>query len=100
MLTRSKKYFLVTGVLVYFQVIKYKVCRCMKKKHKGRKNNDRGAVLSLDDVKHHVSSVLLSTFTVSDGIALTGAHSLLCLHCSQLESRSRRWWGGGRKTSK
>lgn len=75
----------------------------MKKKHKGRKNNDRGAVLSLDDVKHHVSSVLLSTFTVSDGIALTGAHSLLCLHCSQLEPGSRRWWGGGgggKKTSK
>ncbi|MEQ2195326.1 Acid-sensing ion channel 1, partial [Xenoophorus captivus] len=38
-----------------YEVIKYKLCRCMKKKHKGRSNNDRGAVLSLDDVKHHVS---------------------------------------------
>lgn len=27
----------------------------MKKKHKSRSSNDRGAVLSLDDVKHHVS---------------------------------------------
>ncbi|KAM4740768.1 acid-sensing ion channel 1B isoform 1-T1 [Anableps anableps] len=36
-----------------YEVIKYKLCRCMKKKHKGRSNNDRGAVLSLDDVKHH-----------------------------------------------
>lgn len=45
---------------VCFQVIKYKLCRCMKKKHKGRSNNDRGAVLSLDDVKHHVSRLLPS----------------------------------------
>ncbi|XP_054906354.1 acid-sensing ion channel 1B isoform X3 [Poeciliopsis prolifica] len=36
-----------------YEVIKYKLCRCMKKKHKGRSSNDRGAVLSLDDVKHH-----------------------------------------------
>lgn len=71
----------VMGVLAYFQVIKYKMCRCMKKKHKGRNNNDRGAVLSLDDVKRHVSRLLLSTFTVSVCIALTGAHSLPCLHC-------------------
>lgn len=59
----------VTGVLGYFQVIKYKLCRCVKKKHKGRNNNDRGAVLSLDDVKHHVSRLLLSTSTVSDSIS-------------------------------
>lgn len=72
-------------VLVYFQVIKYKLCRCMKKKHKGRNNNDRGAVLSLDDVKRHVSRLLLSTFTVSHCISLSGAHSLLCLHWSQLQ---------------
>ncbi|XP_051931113.1 acid-sensing ion channel 1B isoform X1 [Hippocampus zosterae] len=38
-----------------YEVIKYKLCRCVKKKHKGRNNNDRGTVLSLDDVKHHVS---------------------------------------------
>lgn len=69
-------------VLAYFQVLKYKLCRCVKKKHKGRNNNDRGAVLSLDDVKRHVSRLLLSTFTVSDCIALTGAGSLLCLHQS------------------
>uniref|UniRef100_A0A8C6WEU6 Acid-sensing ion channel 1 n=1 Tax=Neogobius melanostomus TaxID=47308 RepID=A0A8C6WEU6_9GOBI len=39
-----------------YEVIKYRMCRCMKKKHighKGRNNNDRGAVLSLDDVKRH-----------------------------------------------
>uniref|UniRef100_A0A3B3ZB53 Acid sensing ion channel subunit 1 n=1 Tax=Periophthalmus magnuspinnatus TaxID=409849 RepID=A0A3B3ZB53_9GOBI len=36
-----------------YEVIKYKLCRCVKKKHKGRNNNDRGAVLSLDDVKRH-----------------------------------------------
>ena len=64
-----------------FQVIKYKLCRCVKKKHKGRNNNDRGAVLSLDDVKRHVSRLLLSTFILSDRIALTregvgGAHTL------------------------
>lgn len=74
---------LVMGVLDYFQVIKYKMCRCVKKKHKSRNNNDRGAVLSLDDVKRHVSRLLLSTLTVSDCIALTGAHSLLCLHRSE-----------------
>lgn len=44
-----------------YEVIKYKVCRCMKKKHKGRKNNDRGAVLSLDDVKHHAPCENLRT---------------------------------------
>ena len=59
----------VTCVLGYFQVIKYKLCRCVKKKHKGRNNNDRGAVLSLDDVKHHVSRLLLSTSPVSDSIS-------------------------------
>lgn len=62
-------------MLVYFQVIKYKLCRCMKKKHKGRSNNDRGAVLSLDDVKHHVSGLLLSTLNVSDCTPLTRANS-------------------------
>lgn len=36
-----------------YEVIKYRMCRCMKKKHKGHNNNDRGAVLSLDDVKRH-----------------------------------------------
>nr|XP_061813766.1 acid-sensing ion channel 1 isoform X3 [Nerophis lumbriciformis] len=36
-----------------YEVIKYKLCRCVKKKHKGRNNNDRGTVLSLDDVKHN-----------------------------------------------
>ncbi|KAM9799880.1 acid-sensing ion channel 1B isoform 2-T2 [Syngnathus typhle] len=37
-----------------YEVIKYKLCRCVKKKHKGRSNNnDRGTVLTLDDVKHH-----------------------------------------------
>ncbi|XP_076125362.1 acid-sensing ion channel 1B-like [Alosa pseudoharengus] len=36
-----------------YEVIKYKVCRCTKAKHKRSNNNDRGAVLSLDDVKRH-----------------------------------------------
>uniref|UniRef100_H3DLN0 Acid-sensing ion channel 1 n=1 Tax=Tetraodon nigroviridis TaxID=99883 RepID=H3DLN0_TETNG len=27
-----------------YEVIKYKLCRCVKKKHKGHNNNDRGAV--------------------------------------------------------
>ncbi|KAF7208160.1 acid-sensing ion channel 1B isoform X3 [Nothobranchius furzeri] len=44
-----------------YEVIKYKLCRCMKKKHKGRSNNDRGAVLSLDDVKHHAPCENLHT---------------------------------------
>ena len=87
------------GVLPYFQVIKYKLCRCVKKKHKGRNNNDRGAVLSLDDVKRHVSMLLLSTFTVSHRISLTGARSLLCPNCRQRtvvvvveeEMGGRRW---------
>lgn len=50
------------GVYAHFQVIKYKLCRCVKKKHKGPNNNDRGAVLSLDDVKRHVSRLPLSPF--------------------------------------
>ncbi|XP_040059723.1 acid-sensing ion channel 1B isoform X1 [Gasterosteus aculeatus] len=44
-----------------YEVIKYKLCRCMKKKHKGRNNNDRGAVLSLDDVKRHAPCENLRT---------------------------------------
>ncbi|XP_034545926.1 acid-sensing ion channel 1B isoform X1 [Notolabrus celidotus] len=44
-----------------YEVIKYKLCRCAKKKHKGRKNNDRGAVLSLDDVKRHAPCENLRT---------------------------------------
>uniref|UniRef100_A0AAQ5ZE16 Acid-sensing ion channel 1 n=1 Tax=Amphiprion ocellaris TaxID=80972 RepID=A0AAQ5ZE16_AMPOC len=44
-----------------YEVIKYKMCRCMKKKHKGRNNNDRGAVLSLDDVKRHAPCENLRT---------------------------------------
>lgn len=38
------------------QVMKYKLCRCSDKKHKHNNNNDQGTVLSLDDVKCHVSN--------------------------------------------
>uniref|UniRef100_A0A8D3E590 Acid-sensing ion channel 1 n=1 Tax=Scophthalmus maximus TaxID=52904 RepID=A0A8D3E590_SCOMX len=44
-----------------YEVIKYKLCRCVKKKHKGHNNNDRGAVLSLDDVKRHAPCENLRT---------------------------------------
>ncbi|XP_034388890.1 acid-sensing ion channel 1B isoform X1 [Cyclopterus lumpus] len=44
-----------------YEVIKYKLCRCVKKKHKGRNNSDRGAVLSLDDVKRHAPCENLRT---------------------------------------
>ncbi|XP_026104711.1 acid-sensing ion channel 1B isoform X3 [Carassius auratus] len=40
-----------------YEVIKFKLCRCAKKKHQRSSNGDRGAVLSLDDVKRHVSSL-------------------------------------------
>ncbi|GAA6110161.1 acid-sensing ion channel 1B isoform X1, partial [Tachysurus ichikawai] len=40
----------------FFKVIKYKLCRCRKKNHKRSNNNDRGAVLSLDNVQCHVSN--------------------------------------------
>uniref|UniRef100_W5MDF1 Acid-sensing ion channel 1 n=1 Tax=Lepisosteus oculatus TaxID=7918 RepID=W5MDF1_LEPOC len=36
-----------------YEVVKYKVCRCSRKKHKRSNNNDGGVVLSLDDVKRH-----------------------------------------------
>ncbi|KAG5836446.1 acid-sensing ion channel 1 isoform X2 [Anguilla anguilla] len=36
-----------------YEVIKFKLCRCSKKKSKQSSSNDRGAVLSLDDVKRH-----------------------------------------------
>ncbi|KAM9444095.1 acid-sensing ion channel 1B isoform 1-T1 [Clarias gariepinus] len=36
-----------------YEVIKYKLCRCRKKNHKRSNNNDRGAVLSLDNVQCH-----------------------------------------------
>ncbi|KAK3512269.1 hypothetical protein QTP70_002266 [Hemibagrus guttatus] len=39
-----------------YEVIKYKLCRCRKKSHKRSNNNDRGAVLSLDNVQCHVSN--------------------------------------------
>lgn len=60
------------------QVIKFKLCRCMKKKHKGHNNNDRGAVLSLDDVKRHVSRLtpsppLMSHLLQQEGCTLTPA---------------------------
>ncbi|XP_057181173.1 acid-sensing ion channel 1B isoform X1 [Triplophysa rosa] len=35
-----------------YEVIKFKLCRCTNKKQRAN-NNERGAVLSLDDVKHH-----------------------------------------------
>uniref|UniRef100_A0A8C7YFV4 Acid-sensing ion channel 1 n=1 Tax=Oryzias sinensis TaxID=183150 RepID=A0A8C7YFV4_9TELE len=44
-----------------YEILKYKLCRCMKKKHKSRNNNDRGAVLSLDDVKRHAPCENLRT---------------------------------------
>uniref|UniRef100_A0A3Q3QNI7 Acid-sensing ion channel 1 n=1 Tax=Monopterus albus TaxID=43700 RepID=A0A3Q3QNI7_MONAL len=44
-----------------YEVIKYKLCQCFRKKHKGRTNKDRGAVLSLDDVKRHAPSENLRT---------------------------------------
>ncbi|KAK1898155.1 Acid-sensing ion channel 1B [Dissostichus eleginoides] len=40
-----------------YEVIKYKLCRCSDKKHKHNNNNNgQGTVLSLDDVKCHVSN--------------------------------------------
>ncbi|XP_051980386.1 acid-sensing ion channel 1B isoform X1 [Xyrauchen texanus] len=36
-----------------YEVIKFKLCRCAKKKHQRSNSNERGAVLSLDDVKRH-----------------------------------------------
>lgn len=80
----------IMGILAYFQVMKYKLCRCVKKKHKGRNNNDRGAVLSLDDVKRHVSRPLLSPFIVSDYIALTGGTLSSLSPLSQLQPERRR----------
>ncbi|XP_059925525.1 acid-sensing ion channel 1B isoform X1 [Gadus macrocephalus] len=44
-----------------YEVIKYKLCHCSKKKHKRSSNSDRGAVLSLDDVKHHAPCENLRT---------------------------------------
>ncbi|XP_058617133.1 acid-sensing ion channel 1B isoform X2 [Onychostoma macrolepis] len=44
-----------------YEVIKYKLCRCAKKKHQRSNNNDRGAVLSLDDVKRHAPCENLRT---------------------------------------
>uniref|UniRef100_A0A3B4DJK1 Acid sensing ion channel subunit 1 n=1 Tax=Pygocentrus nattereri TaxID=42514 RepID=A0A3B4DJK1_PYGNA len=44
-----------------YEVIKYKLCRCAKKSHKRNNNNDRGAVLSLDDVKRHAPCENLRT---------------------------------------
>ncbi|XP_041836481.1 acid-sensing ion channel 1B isoform X1 [Melanotaenia boesemani] len=50
-----------------YEVIKYNLCRCMKKKHKSRNNNDRGAVLSLDDVKRHAPCENLRTPSTFSG---------------------------------
>lgn len=36
-----------------YEVIKYKLCRCRKQNQKRSNNNDRGAVLSLDNVQCH-----------------------------------------------
>uniref|UniRef100_A0A8C9VN03 Acid-sensing ion channel 1 n=1 Tax=Scleropages formosus TaxID=113540 RepID=A0A8C9VN03_SCLFO len=44
-----------------YEVIKYKLCRCSAKKRKRNTNNDRGAVLSLDDVKRHAPCEALRT---------------------------------------
>uniref|UniRef100_A0A671S3N6 Acid-sensing ion channel 1 n=1 Tax=Sinocyclocheilus anshuiensis TaxID=1608454 RepID=A0A671S3N6_9TELE len=44
-----------------YEVIKFKLCRCSKKKHQRSSNNERGAVLSLDDVKHHAPCENLGT---------------------------------------
>lgn len=82
----------VMHVLGCFQVIKFKLCRTTKKK--GCNNQDRGVVLSLDDVKHHVSRLLLSTFTVSHCIALTRAHSSLSLSVWTVArvTEAKPWW--------
>lgn len=82
---KTKELPVLRCVLLSSQVIKYKLCRCVKKKHKGRNGNDRGAVLSLDDVKRHVSALLLRTFTVSQSVVLSldrdSRHfSLVCFH--------------------
>ncbi|XP_028823134.1 acid-sensing ion channel 1B isoform X1 [Denticeps clupeoides] len=44
-----------------YEVIKFKLCRCSQRKHKRSNNNDRGAVLSLDDVKLHAPCENLRT---------------------------------------
>ncbi|XP_056121209.1 acid-sensing ion channel 1A [Rhinichthys klamathensis goyatoka] len=38
-----------------YEVMKYRLCRCSDKKHHNNNNTDHGTVLSLDDVKCHVS---------------------------------------------
>uniref|UniRef100_A0A8C8BTP0 Acid-sensing ion channel 1 n=1 Tax=Oncorhynchus tshawytscha TaxID=74940 RepID=A0A8C8BTP0_ONCTS len=44
-----------------YEVIKYKLCRCSNKKHKRSNSNDRGAALSLEDVKRHTPCENLRT---------------------------------------
>lgn len=39
-----------------YEVLKYRLCRCSDKKLKHNTNNDQGTVLSLDDVKCHVTN--------------------------------------------
>ncbi|XP_035376513.1 acid-sensing ion channel 1B isoform X2 [Electrophorus electricus] len=46
-----------------YEVIKYKLCRRMKSSHKRSNSNDRGTVLSLDDVKRHAPCENLRTPT-------------------------------------
>ncbi|KAI2650673.1 Acid-sensing ion channel 1B [Labeo rohita] len=48
-----------------YEVIKYKLCRCAKKKHQRSNNNERGAVLSLDDVKRHAVGTVLIIYLSS-----------------------------------
>ncbi|XP_065099391.1 acid-sensing ion channel 1B isoform X3 [Paramisgurnus dabryanus] len=54
-----------------YEVIKYKVCRCAKKKKQRSNNNERGAVLSLDDVKRHVNSMRQPSYPID----LPGQHA-------------------------
>lgn len=71
----------------------------MKKKHKGGNNNDRGAVLSLDDVKRHVSRPMPSPFIVSGCIALpVDTLSSLCPHCLNCSRSERERDGNANKS--
>ncbi|KAG7271979.1 hypothetical protein CRUP_023859 [Coryphaenoides rupestris] len=89
--TEAEEEVVVVVVEVVSTVIKYKLCRCTKKKHKRSNNNDRGAALSLDDVKRHPVGAVRPLGDQGKNVSMLQSFSCQVWECPQGPAAPAKW---------